>query len=96
MPLTDRQVRNAKPGPKPVKLFDGGGLFLLVTPNGGKWWALQVQLWGQGEASLAGLLPQISLKDARNSRDEVWKQLAMGVSSRRQSQGAAGRSGRGG
>ena len=35
-PLSDIQVKNAKPAPKEVKLFDGGGLFLLITPTGGK------------------------------------------------------------
>ncbi|HKX44678.1 MAG TPA: Arm DNA-binding domain-containing protein, partial [Burkholderiaceae bacterium] len=38
MPLTDLQVRKAPTQDKPYKLFDGGGLFLLVQPNGGRWW----------------------------------------------------------
>ena len=38
MPLTDTAIKNAKSQVKPVKFFDGEGLFLLVTPNGGKWW----------------------------------------------------------
>ncbi|HKH21807.1 MAG TPA: Arm DNA-binding domain-containing protein, partial [Gammaproteobacteria bacterium] len=38
MPLTDTTVRNAKSGDKPIKLFDGRGLFLLLNPAGGKWW----------------------------------------------------------
>ena len=37
MSLTDTAVRNAKPGAKPAKLFDERGLFLIVTPAGGKW-----------------------------------------------------------
>ena len=38
MPLTDLVVRNALPGPKTLRLFDGGGLYLEVAPSGGKWW----------------------------------------------------------
>ena len=38
MALTDTKIRNTKPSKKPIKLFDGGGLFLLVSPAGGKWW----------------------------------------------------------
>ena len=38
IPLTDMKVQKAKPKDKPVTLFDGGGLFLLVTPSGGKLW----------------------------------------------------------
>jgi hypothetical protein len=37
MPLTDTAIRNAKPGEKPTRLFDGGGLYLEVAPAGGKW-----------------------------------------------------------
>ncbi len=40
MPLTDKAVKNAKAGDKPVKLFDGGGMFLLVTPAGQRYWRL--------------------------------------------------------
>ncbi|MCG2748821.1 MAG: Arm DNA-binding domain-containing protein [Desulfobulbaceae bacterium] len=40
-PLTDTKVRTIKPAEKPQKLFDGGGLFLLVTPTGGKLWRLK-------------------------------------------------------
>jgi len=38
MPLTDTAVRNAKPRAKQAKLSDERGLFLIVTPAGGKWW----------------------------------------------------------
>ena len=40
MPLADAAIRNAKPGEKPIRLFDGGGLSLEVSPGGGKWWRL--------------------------------------------------------
>lgn len=40
MRLTDTAIRNAKPADKPMRLFDGGGLYLEVVPSGGKWWRL--------------------------------------------------------
>ena len=47
MALTATAIRSAKPQDKPAKLFDGGGLFLLVTPNGGKWWRLKYRFGGK-------------------------------------------------
>jgi len=47
MALRDTAVRNAKPGTKPVKLFDSGGLYLLVQPNGGRWWRLKYRHAGK-------------------------------------------------
>jgi len=44
MALTDTAIKALKPKTKPYKLFDGGGLFLLVTPRGGKWWRLEYRL----------------------------------------------------
>jgi hypothetical protein len=38
MPLTDTAIRNAKPSPKPVKMFDEGGIFLLLNANCLRWW----------------------------------------------------------
>lgn len=47
MALTDVAIRNAKPGPKPIKLADGGVLHLLVTPAGGKLWRLKYRIEGE-------------------------------------------------
>ncbi len=44
MALTDRTIQNAKPGERPRKLFDGGGLFLLLKPNGKAGWRLKCSL----------------------------------------------------
>ena len=78
MALTDTAIRNAKPSDKPQKLFDGGGLFLLVMPNGGKWWRLKYR-YAQKEKLLSlGTYPEISLKDARERREEARKQIAKG------------------
>jgi hypothetical protein len=47
MTLSDTAIRNAKPGSKPVRLFDGGGLYLELAPSGGKWWRLKYQHSGK-------------------------------------------------
>jgi len=79
MPLTDTAVRNAKPGGKPVKMFDERGLFLIVTPAGGKWWRLRYKVDGKEKLLSLGTYPDISLKDARDRREEARKLLANGT-----------------
>jgi integrase len=79
MALTDTTIRNAKPGDKPLKLFDGGGLFLLVAPTGGKLWRLKYRFGGKEKLLALGAYPAISLKDARARRDDARKLLAKDV-----------------
>jgi integrase len=79
MPLTDTAIRNAKPGEKPVKLFDGGGLYLEVSPAGGKWWRLKYRFDGKEKRLSLGVYPDVSLKDARDRRDASRKLLANGI-----------------
>ena len=69
-------MRNAKPGEKHVKMFDERGLFLLVTPAGGKWWRLHYKFDGKEKLLSLGTYPDISLKDARDRRDEARKLIA--------------------
>ena len=76
MPLTDTEVRTAKPDSKPVKLYDEKGLFLLVTPTGGKWWRLKYRFGGKEKLLSLGTYPDIRLKDAREKRDDARKLLA--------------------
>jgi integrase len=76
MPLTDTAVRNAKPGDKPVKMFDERGLFLIVTPAGGKWWRLRYKFDGKEKLLSLGVYPDVGLKDARERRDAARKLLA--------------------
>lgn len=78
-PLIETQVRNAKPGAKDVKLFDGGGLFLLITPTGGKLWRLKYRFGGTEKLLSCGAYPQTTLADARKRRDEVKELLKNGV-----------------
>jgi integrase len=78
-PLTDAAVRGIKPGSKPFKVFDGRGLFLLVTPAGGKLWRMKYR-FAHREKSLAfGAYPDVSLAHARDRRDEARKLLAAGT-----------------
>jgi integrase len=78
-PLTDAKVRTAKPTEKPQKLFDGGGLFLLVTPTGGKLWRLKYRFGGTEKSLSLGIYPQTSLVEARQKRDQASILLAKGV-----------------
>lgn len=91
MPLTDTAIRNAKPADKARKLFDGGGLYLEVAPSGGKWWRLKYRYGGKEKRLSLGVYPHVSLKDARERRDEARKLLANDIdpSEHRQAQKAA-------
>lgn len=79
MPLTDTAIRNAKPGAKPFKLFDERGLFLIVTPAGGKWWRFRYKFDGKEKLLSLGVYPDVVLKDARARRDAARKLLAEGI-----------------
>ena len=79
MPLTDTTVRNAKPSDKPVRLFDAGGLYLEISPAGGKLWRFKYRYEGKEKRLALGIYPDISLKEARERRDEARKLLANAV-----------------
>jgi hypothetical protein len=79
LPLTDTALRNAKPGGKPVRLFDGGGLYLEFSPTGGKWWRLKYRFDGREKRLSLGVYPEVSLKNARDRRDASRKLLADGI-----------------
>lgn len=79
MPLTSASVKNAKPGEKSRRLFDGGGLYLEVSPSGGKWWRLKYRFSGKEKRLSLGVYPDVSLKEARDRRDEARKLLANGI-----------------
>lgn len=88
MPLTDVSLRNAKAGDRPRKLFDGDGLYLLVNPNGSKWWRFKYCVNGREKLLSLGTYPEISLKTARDRRDEARQLVATGgdPSAKRQSE----------
>ncbi|MBI2988743.1 MAG: tyrosine-type recombinase/integrase [Deltaproteobacteria bacterium] len=79
MPLTDTAIRSVKPKDKPFKLFDGGGLHLLVSPAGGKWWRWKYRYGGKAKGLSFGVYPDVSLKSAREKRDAARQQLAAGT-----------------
>lgn len=79
MKLTATAVRNARPGARPVKMFDGGGLFLLINPNGSRWWRLKYRVDGKEKLISLGVYPDVGLKDARERRDEARKLIAGGI-----------------
>ena len=79
MPLTDPAIRNAKPKDKPFKLYDEDGLFLLVTPTGGKWWRFRYQYDDKAKLLSLGVYPEVSMKKARDRRDEARDLLAAGI-----------------
>ena len=74
------QVKNAKPQDKPYKLFDGGGLYLEVTPLGSKLWRMKFRQANGKENRLSfGKYPDVSLEQARQRRDEARKLKAAGI-----------------
>lgn len=79
MPLTDRAIRSAKPKEKPYKLADERGLFLLVNPSGSKYWRLKFRVDGKEKLLSFGTYPDVSLREARERRDEAKKLMAVGV-----------------
>lgn len=79
MALTDPKIRNAKPGDKPFKLYDTGGLFLLVQKNGGKWWRLKYRFAGKEKLLSMGTYPDVGLKEARGKRDAARELLAADI-----------------
>src|SRR5215207_8921132 len=63
--LSDAKLRSTKPAAKPSKLFDGGGLFLLVHPNGSRYWRLKYRRCGKEKLFAIGVYPEVSLSEAR-------------------------------
>jgi len=78
MPLTDTAVKKAKPGPKPVKLADGKGMYLLVNPTGSKLWRWKYRVLGKEKVMALGAYPDVTLAQARDGLDQARKVLASG------------------
>lgn len=77
--LRDLQCRQAKPKDKPYMLVDGGGLFLLVKPDGGRYWRWNYRHGGKQLTMAFGTYPDVSLSNARDEHQTARKQLAAGV-----------------
>ena len=76
MALSNTAIINAKATEKAYKLYDIDGLFLQVTPNGGKWWRLKYRFGGKEKLLSLGTYPEVSLANARQRRDSARKLLA--------------------
>lgn len=79
MTLTNTACRNAKPKEKPYKLADGGGLYLLVNPNGAKHWRLKYRFLGKEKLLAIGPYPLTALAEAREARENAKKLLQAGT-----------------
>lgn len=77
-PLTDTEIRNAKPGSKPRRLFDGEGLHLLINPDGGKYWRLKYLFDGKERRMSLGVYPKVTLAEARNKANKERGKLKEG------------------
>ncbi|MDE2758645.1 MAG: integrase arm-type DNA-binding domain-containing protein [Acidobacteriota bacterium] len=79
MPLTDVAVRRAQPNKKSRKIFDGRGLYLEVSPRGGKWWRVKYRFEGKDKRISLGVYPHVSLKEARRRCEDARRLLVGGV-----------------
>lgn len=79
MPLTDRAAASAKPKEKDYKLSDEKGLYLLVKKSGSKYWRLKYRILGKEKMLALGVYPEVSLKQARNERNDARKLIAQHI-----------------
>src|SRR3989338_4332519 len=78
MALTELEVKKTKPTDKQQKLSDGGGLYLLIHPNGGKYWRMDYRFNGKQKTLSLGVYSDVSLSEARERREQARKLLANG------------------
>ncbi len=89
MPLTDTRIKTAKQAEKPYELYDALGLYLEIPPSGSKRWRLKYRIGGREKLLSLGLYPDVSLKQARERRDEARKLLAAGIDPSQERRAAA-------
>jgi integrase len=77
--LSDTLIKRARTRDKAYKLFDGGGLYMIVSPAGSKWWRFKYQFGGREKLLSVGIYPDVPLKLARTRRDEARKLVAGGI-----------------
>ena len=79
MPLTDARIRATKPAAKPVKLTDGGGLYMEVRPSGKKLWRYRYRIVDKENLFAIGEYPEISLAEARAEHDKARALVKQGL-----------------
>ena len=79
MPLTDAEIRKAKPAATAYKLSDGGGLFLWVASTGGKLWRWKYRIDGKEKLMALGKYPDVPLAEARRRHLDARRLLAVGI-----------------
>ncbi|HCE6774640.1 integrase [Pseudomonas aeruginosa] len=77
--LTDLKIKSVKPTERAYKLSDGGGLFLLVKPSGGKLWRWKYRIDGKENLFAIGTFPKVSLAQARAARDTARSLIRQGI-----------------
>jgi integrase len=77
--LTALAIRNAKPDAQPVRLFDGGGLYLEVMPSGARYWRMKYRHGGKEKRLAFGVFPEVTLAEARTRRDAARRTLRDGI-----------------
>jgi integrase len=88
LPLNDTKIRKTMPGSSVLRLSDGDGLYLLVQPNGGKWWRFDYMHQGRRKTLSLGTYPEVSLVAARARRVEAREKVAAGIDPSRERQEA--------
>lgn len=78
-PLSDTEIKGAKPQDKVYRLFDGGGLYIEITTKGQKWWRLKYRFEGKEKRISLGVYPPVSLLNARKKREELKDKIARGI-----------------
>ncbi|WP_338150094.1 Arm DNA-binding domain-containing protein [Burkholderia multivorans] len=78
-PLTETDIAAAPPHEKPYRLTDGDGLYLEITPSGGKYWRFKYRFAGKQKVLALGVYPNVTPAEARNQRDAARALLAAGV-----------------
>ncbi len=79
MSLTDTAIKAAKPSQKPYKLFDGRGLYMLINPDGSRWWRFKYRYGGKEKLLALGTYPDTGLKKARDRHGDARQLLGDGI-----------------
>lgn len=78
-PLTTVEINNFKPRDKVYKMGHGGGLYIMVYPNGNKLWGMKYYVDGKERRTSFGAWPQVTIVEAQKKRDEIKELLAHGI-----------------